>query len=364
MTEYLSPGNVSTFTSTKWSSIVAASRPSPSWHPRRFSTCSRRDHPVVTVEALTANTEWNAKDIIISQDPWIGNLINLPLEFFKRVVGSLGMKEKYVTPIVLLYADEWVLSSHHHHEVNVGVLLLQVVLDLLPKATTAANKVVLPLGFYFSLLSKCIQLGLIYYQGAGKLQKQIVSSLHLARVQDFLDSTNLSVMETLFSTYYYYYYSAASSSDSPHMKHDDFIVAQLWDLYLNQVAAHNSELGHERFVNLIEIVPISSRQTHDYLYTAISTYFQLHQDLSQQVKGLICRYLNCQKLSQEACIQAVQNEMMPLRLIVRALFLQQLNTQQAFKECSNSFRYTHDHENPYVDASDQGVEKDISENSN
>lgn len=56
---------------------------------------------------------------------------------------------------------------------------------------------------------------------------------------------------------------------------------------------------------------------------------------------MVCKYLNCQKLSQEACIEAVQNELMPLRWIVQALFVQQLSTHQAFKECSNSFRYAH-----------------------
>jgi len=55
----------------------------------------------------------------------------------------------------------------------------------------------------------------------------------------------------------------------------------------------------------------------------------------------VCKYLDCQRLSQEACIEAVQNELMPLRLIVQALFLQQLNTHKAFKECSDSFRYAH-----------------------
>lgn len=53
----------------------------------------------------------------------------------------------------------------------------------------------------------------------------------------------------------------------------------------------------------------------------------------------MCKYLNCQKLSEEICIEAVQNELMPLRLIVQALFVQQLHTHRAFKECSGSFRY-------------------------
>lgn len=70
-------------------------------------------------------------------------------------------------------------------------------------------------------------------------------------------------------------------------------------------------------------------------------FLQAHPNLSQEEKATVCKYLNCQKLSQEACIEAVQNELMPLRLIVQALFVQQLDTRQAFKECSNSFRYVH-----------------------
>ena len=68
---------------------------------------------------------------------------------------------------------------------------------------------------------------------------------------------------------------------------------------------------------------------------------QTHPGLSQDEKGAVCKYLSCQKLSQEVCIEAVQNELMPLRLIVQALFVQQINTHQAFKECSDSFRYAH-----------------------
>ena len=66
---------------------------------------------------------------------------------------------------------------------------------------------------------------------------------------------------------------------------------------------------------------------------------QEHPHLSSEEKASVCKYLNCQKLSQEICIEAVQNELMPLRLIVQALFAQQLHTHQAFKECSESFRY-------------------------
>ncbi|KAK6117814.1 hypothetical protein DH2020_048441 [Rehmannia glutinosa] len=322
----------------------------------------RREQPVVTMEALAAYRPWTDQTVkkIANKDLWINDLIALPFAFFKRVIGSLrrqGMKEKYVSPIILFYADKWMLLNKNKREnegENIIPAVLQGVVDLLK-----ASKVI-PVGFYFSLLSTCVELGL-RNDSVEKLQNQIASVLHLAQVQDFLKPKDqLSIMETIFSTYYM---ESADCSTTPIGNNNIYVVAELWDLYLNQIA-DDSEIGCKRFMNLIETVPISSRQTHDHLYRALNTFFQVvglicfsikmyriliheaffhlqsHPNLSPEEKGSICKYLNCQKLSQQVCIEAVQNETMPLRLIVQALFVQQLNTQQAFKECSDSFRYT------------------------
>ncbi|KAK4758969.1 hypothetical protein SAY87_020270 [Trapa incisa] len=56
------------------------------------------------------------------------------------------------------------------------------------------------------------------------------------------------------------------------------------------------------------------------------------RNVARRKQGVICKYLSCQKLSREVCIEAVQNQLMPLRLILEALLVQQLNTQQALKE--------------------------------
>ncbi|GFP84872.1 BTB/POZ domain-containing protein at5g48130 [Phtheirospermum japonicum] len=289
----------------------------------------RRDRPVVTLETWTD----------ISEDLWINDLVDLPFEFFERVVGSLrrqGMEEKYVGPIVLFYADKWVRKNKG----GVSVVMMRGVIDLLPSSDGMRA---IPVGFYFSLLSTAVEILGSGSDGVAKLRNRIASVLHLGRAQDFLSPKDdgLSVMEAIFSTYYLDF--STSTSTNTTIRNNYVVVAELWDLYLNRIAAekNNSELiSCKRFMNLIETVPISSRQMHDHLYRAINTFFQSHPNLLQEEKGLICKYLNCQKLSQEACIEAVQNEMMPLRLIVQALFVQQLNTQQAFKECSDSFRYT------------------------
>ncbi|XP_012081421.1 BTB/POZ domain-containing protein At5g48130 [Jatropha curcas] len=319
----------------------------------------RRDKPVVTLDSL-AGQAWScemAKEIVI-HDLWIKDLIALPFGFFRRIIGSLrrqGMKEKYVSPIIVLYANKWVLSKKTRQfwensgnkigdidASNRASIILKGILDLFPVREKARR--VIPVGFYFALLSKSFEVGL-KSESRAKLQDQIASQLHMAQVEDFLipnsgidsisSTMELATMESIFSTY------LSFNMESNHIpSSSNSIVAELWDTYLSLIAS-DPKMEPKRFIELVETVPISCRQNHDQLYRAVDTFLQAHLDVTQEEKGAACKYLNCQKLSQEACIEAVQNELMPLRLIVQALFVQQLNTHQVFKECSDSSRFAH-----------------------
>ncbi|KAI3753447.1 hypothetical protein L2E82_25499 [Cichorium intybus] len=298
----------------------------------------RRDQPVVTLEALSFR-KWSNEMVqeILGEDVWIKDLIALPFGYFKRVIASLrrqGMKEKYVTPIVLFYVNS-VLCNESKEDVAV---LLKGVLDLLQMGEKGSK--VIPVGFYFILLSRSLKLNLDK-ECTLKLQNQISGVLHMAHVEDFLEPENgtggieITTIESIFSTYVLFN-MCGNNSPSPY----NFAVAELWDSYLTHVAS-DAKMGSKRFMELIEIIPISCRQNHDHLYRALDVFLQMHPELSQDEKSTVCKYLNCQKLSQEVCVEAVQNELMPLRLIVQALFVQQLSTHKALKECSDSFRYAH-----------------------
>lgn len=253
----------------------------------------RRDQPVVTLEAL-ASQAWNSEMVkeIVSQDLWIKDLIALPFGFFKRIIGSLrrqGMKEKYISPIIVFYANKWVLSKKTHqfwensaekfgkdNTNNKVAAILQGILDLLPMGEKASR--VIPVGFYFALLSKSLDVGL-RNDNKVKLQHQIVSMLHFAQVEDFVlpksgtesisSSIELATMESIISTY------ASSNSDMNHCHlASNSVVAELWDAYLFHIAP-DPDMGTERFMELIERVPISCRGSHDHLYRAMNTFLQV-----------------------------------------------------------------------------------------
>ncbi|KAK3184497.1 hypothetical protein Dsin_031783 [Dipteronia sinensis] len=319
----------------------------------------RRETPVVTLEALVGQA-WCCEGVkgIVSQDLWIKDLIALPFGFIRRIIGSLrrqGMKEKYLNPIIVFYANKWVLSKktrqfwensdekiRKNDKNNKASEILQGILDLLPLGEKTSRAI--PVGFYFALLARSLEVGL-RNDIRVKLQEQIASVLHFARVEDFLlpdirtesisSSSELAIMESIFSTYVSFNMEANHTPSG-----SNSVVAELWDTYLCHIIA-DPKMGPKRFMELVETVPVTWRQSHDQLYRAMNIFLQARKHISQEEKGSVCKYLNCQKLSQESCIEAVQNEMMPLRLIVQALFVQQLNTHQAFKNCSDSFRYMH-----------------------
>ncbi|XP_066400270.1 BTB/POZ domain-containing protein At5g48130-like [Miscanthus floridulus] len=305
---------------------------------------------------------WDAELVkeLAARDLWIKDLIALPFDFFQRIVQALrrqGMKEKYVSPVALFYANKWVLSKKTHKfwastdeavdgETDANrraAAILEGVIGLLPAESAAvAAGGAIPVAFYFALLSRSLTLELSD-ESRTKLREQVASNLQFARVDDLplpeeeadrsiADSREVREMESIVSNH------AASVQ-----RKGAEAVSELWDRYLVQFAG-DPKLRPERLAELIGVIPAGDRKTHNHLYEAINTYLVEHRGLSGEEKATLCSHLDCRKLSHEVCIQAVQNERMPLRLIVQALFVQQLHTHRAFTECSDSFRCMHSEE--------------------
>lgn len=51
---------------------------------------------------------------------------------------------------------------------------------------------------------------------------------------------------------------------------------------------------------------------------------QEHSGISKSDRKRICRLMDCKKLSADACMHAVQNERLPLRVVVQVLFFEQV----------------------------------------
>ncbi|KAM7516447.1 hypothetical protein LguiA_006030 [Lonicera macranthoides] len=70
--------------------------------------------------------------------------------------------------------------------------------------------------------------------------------------------------------------------------------------------------------------------SHDLLYKIVDLYLKEHNGkISEEEKTRICNYIDCTTLSPQLLMHAVQNPKMPLRFIVQAMFLEQLNTRRS-----------------------------------
>ncbi|XP_024979899.1 BTB/POZ domain-containing protein NPY2-like isoform X2 [Cynara cardunculus var. scolymus] len=101
------------------------------------------------------------------------------------------------------------------------------------------------------------------------------------------------------------------------------MVAKLVDSYLAEIAK-DPNLPLSMFVDLAETVSVFSRPAHDGMYRAIDMYLKAHPGISKSERKRICRLMDCKKLSVEACMHAVQNERLPLRVVVQVLFFEQV----------------------------------------
>ncbi|GFZ06084.1 phototropic-responsive NPH3 family protein [Actinidia rufa] len=88
-----------------------------------------------------------------------------------------------------------------------------------------------------------------------------------------------------------------------------------------------------KFQSLAAAVPEYARPLDDGLYRSIDIYLKSHPWLAESDKEQLCRLMDCQKLSLEACTHAAQNERLPLRVIVQVLFFEQLQLRTSIAGC-------------------------------
>ncbi|XP_022741783.1 BTB/POZ domain-containing protein At3g49900 [Durio zibethinus] len=82
---------------------------------------------------------------------------------------------------------------------------------------------------------------------------------------------------------------------------------------------------------------------HDLLYKIVDFYFEEHNGkITEEQKTQICNSIDCNKLSPQLLLHAVQNPRMPLRFVVRVMLVEQLNTRRSIFSAANH-HYSHRH---------------------
>uniref|UniRef100_A0A453HER0 NPH3 domain-containing protein n=1 Tax=Aegilops tauschii subsp. strangulata TaxID=200361 RepID=A0A453HER0_AEGTS len=328
------------------------------------------------------DSHWNGVRMqqMVPKDWWVEDLSELEMDLYKRVL--LTIKAKGRTPAVVIgealrvYAFRWLFGSLEDAVSN-GIdctkrrAVLESIVFLLPTEKGSVS-----CGFLLKLLNAaCLLESGEFYRD--NLVKRIGTQLDGASVADLLipatSAENGVYNVDLIMAIVEQFMSHHSDNGKMTFQDDDEIVevekfasvsstsklavAKLVDEYLGEIAK-DPNLPVLKFIALAEMVSASSRQMHDELYHAIDMYlkvifftyifcFQLaclllgvwnlhaipclqeHPSLSKSEKKRLCGLMDCKKLSQEACMHAVQNERLPLRVVVQVLFFEQVRASAA-----------------------------------
>ncbi|KAM7261815.1 hypothetical protein ACFE04_020892 [Oxalis oulophora] len=98
-------------------------------------------------------------------------------------------------------------------------------------------------------------------------------------------------------------------------------VGQLFDAYLTEITL-DPYLPLHKFIDMVEILPDYAPIMDDGLYRATDNmYMKAHPMLTTENEcKKLCKFIDCQKLSQEACNHASQNDRLHVQMTVRVLY--------------------------------------------
>ncbi|WOK91712.1 hypothetical protein Cni_G00403 [Canna indica] len=293
-----------------------------------------------------------------SSDWWYEDASSLDLPLYKRLISvmqSRGIRQEVIAGSVTCYAKRYLPGiSRRHNLAPVSSTatsskeeqrhLLEEIVSLLPlqKGVTSTKILfgLLRTGMILLANPSCIS----------NLEKRIGLQLEQANLEDLLLPNFSYSMETLYNVdcvqrilEIFLAMDRAAEGASPNLVDDDHligspslapitVVAKLIDGFLAEVAS-DINLKLPKFQNLAAVVPDYSRPLDDGLYRAIDIYLKAHPWLNEVEREQLCRLMDCQKLSLEACTHAAQNERLPLRVVVQVLFFEQLQLRTSIAGC-------------------------------
>lgn len=293
------------------------------------------------------DSHWNGvrKQLSVPKDWWVEDLCELEMDLYKRVIMAIKTKGKSSSQVM-----GEALKAYTYRRLSgfgKGTLtydgdmknqvLLETIVWLLPAEVRSVS-----CSFLLKLLKAAILLDVS--DGCKKeLVKRIGHQLEEASVSDLLipapvgENTVYDVDMVLSIVEEFVMQEHGGTEANPHDTEEvqevriptlissssKLAVAKLVDGYLAEIAK-DPNLPLSKFIELAEMSSGASRPVHDGLYRAIDMYLQEHPGLTKSEKKRICSLMDCKRLSSDACTHAVQNERLPLRLVVQVLFFEQV----------------------------------------
>uniref|UniRef100_A0A7N0TMX1 Uncharacterized protein n=1 Tax=Kalanchoe fedtschenkoi TaxID=63787 RepID=A0A7N0TMX1_KALFE len=287
-----------------------------------------------------------ARSRTVPQDWWVEDLCDLDIALYKRVISSVKSKAaaqpEVIGEALKAYVYRWLPSFGkgliQSSDTGRSQSIIEEIVWLLP-----AEKGSVSCSFLLKLLkaASVLELG---EKVKGELVTRIGQQLEEATVNDLLirapagqgTTYDVDTVRKMLLEFVLLDKKAAEAGEVDGYEIQDIrkaggilseasklMVAKLVDGYLTEISK-DPNLPLAKFLVLAEMVSGFNRPGHDGLYRAIDTYLKEHPGITKSERKKICKLMDCRKLSVDACMHAVQNERLPLRVVVQVLFFEQV----------------------------------------
>ncbi|KAJ6756915.1 BINDING PROTEIN putative-RELATED [Salix koriyanagi] len=283
--------------------------------PIKVSTCSEDSEDEEACKP-------NARRKLLSPDWKSEDLTTLSLQLYDPLIHAMnqhGVQPEYVAASLCQYVRKWANSGENESIYKRGVI--EAVERLLPP-----EKGILPCKLLFEMLrfAICVECSNDCRSG---FEIRIGKQLDQAEVKDLLIPSQGYSKEIQYDIecvrrILKHFYSNYCSTDVSGI----ISVAELIEEFLMEVAS-DIDLRIDTFVSLAEMsmaASLGTQRNSDGIYRAIDIYLDKHRYLTEVEREEVCRVLDCQKMSPEACEHAAKNERFPVRFVVQVLLVAQM----------------------------------------
>ncbi|CAA0828179.1 BTB/POZ domain-containing protein [Striga hermonthica] len=292
-------------------------------------------------------------------DWWGKSLASLGLDFFRRVLSAIktkGLKPDIISRILIHYAQNTLVLRDQPNELEMQRKQRSTVETIVNLFPTQSRKSVVPMAFLSSLLKSAT------YSSASTscrsdLERRIGLQLDQAILEDILIPANSSSHGTLYETdsvlrIFSTFLNLDEDEDDDDVDESEMVydfdspaagspnqsslvkVSKLMDNYLAEVAL-DPNLAPSKMIALAELLPDHARLMYDGLYRAMDIFLKVHPNMKDSERYRLCKAIDCQKLSQEACSHAAQNERLPVQMAVQVLYFEQIRLRNAMNGASS-----------------------------
>ncbi|RVX23087.1 BTB/POZ domain-containing protein DOT3 [Vitis vinifera] len=290
---------------------------------------------------------------------WFDDVATLRIDHFTRIMTAArakGLKPEIIGSCIMHYAEKWLpgmdvalegprafgygknelqlsILSGRRQEGGVGhnkelKMIIESLVSILPPEKEAVSCKFLLWMLKMSVVYSATQVLV------SELEKRVGMVLQDANVNDLLiptyrngdqgklvNSSEELTMHDIDAVQRIVEYFLMHEQQQPHQhKSSKLNVSKLLDNYLAEIA-RDPNLSITKFHVLAETLPENARTCHDGLYRAIDTYLKTHPSLSEHDRKRLCKVMDYEKLSLDACMHAAQNDRLPLRIVIQVKFL-------------------------------------------